>query len=300
MVVGVSAPLFSSSSASSPRPVRPRALRPGSAWLGAACWVPVLLALACGGEEDAPLADAASTGGGNNVAQGITTQAGSGGGTAQEGSASSGASGSAGASSEGIGGTSSTGGSSSTVGSDQGAGGSAGSGTSLPAAGDGETGVFVGMTAAHNLARQEEMQDPPLPDLTWSQEIADFAQEYADQLTTQCGTLVHRTQNRYGENLATFGTTAASNFYTPEEAVDGWVSEKACWDYGTIRGTETCDQTCADGLNSTGCGHYTQVIWRDTKRVGCGYSTCQNGNFNMEIWVCNYDPPGNYIGEAPY
>jgi len=97
-----------------------------------------------------------------------------------------------------------------------------------------------------------------------------------------------------------FGTTAASNFYTPEQAVDSWVSEKACWDYGTIRGTETCNQTCTDQLSASGCGHYTQIIWRDTRRVGCGYSTCQSGAFNFEIWVCNYDPPGNYIGEAPY
>jgi len=51
--------------------------------------------------------------------------------------------------------------------------------------------------------------------------------------TTVTTTMRAVTQDRYGENLATFGTTAASNFYTPEQAVDSWMSEKACWDYGT-------------------------------------------------------------------
>jgi len=253
------------------------------------------LALACA-EEDEPLDETASTGGSAGVVQGVTSDAGAGGSAAQGGSTGSGTSGTGGTS-EGNGGSSLvTGGSSSTGGSGQGLGGSAGSMSTLPA--EGETGVFVGMTAAHNEARQAEMQD--LPDLTWSDEIAEFAQEWADELATQCGTLMHRDQDQYGENLATQGTTAASGFYPPEEAVENWVSEKACWSYGTIRGTETCNQTCTDDLNSTGCGHYTQVVWSDTRRVGCGYSTCQSGNFNFEIWVCNYDPPGNYIGEAPY
>lgn len=271
-------------------------MRSRAAWLCVACCG--LLGLACV-EEDEPLDDTASTGGSDGLVQGVTTDAGAGGGTAQGGSTGSGTSATGGVS-EGSGGSSLvTGGSSSTGGSGQGLGGGAGSTSTLPTE-TGETGVFIGMTAAHNEARQDEMQDPPLPDLTWSEELAEFAQEWADELSTQCGTLMHRDQQRYGENLATFGTTAASNFYTPEEAVDSWVSEKACWDYGTIRGTETCNQTCTDDLNSTGCGHYTQIIWRDTRQVGCGYSTCQSGNFNMEIWVCNYDPPGNYIGEAPY
>jgi pathogenesis-related protein 1 len=82
--------------------------------------------------------------------------------------------------------------------------------------------------------------------------------------------------------------------------VAGWVAEEACWDFGTIRGSERCDADCAQSLNSNGCGHYTQVVWRNTQRVGCGYSTCQSQGYTFEIWVCNYDPPGNFIGQTPY
>jgi len=44
------------------------------------------------------------------------------------------------------------------------------------------------------------------------------------------------------------------------------------------------------------CGHYTQIVWRDTKQVGCGVAR----DNRREIWVCNYDPPGNWVGHRPY
>lgn len=164
----------------------------------------------------------------------------------------------------------------------------------------GETGVFIGMTAAHNAARAAEMLDPPLPDLTWSNDLAAVAQDWANTLAKQCGTIMHRMPNKYGENIAEEGSTGPFQ-YTAAEAVDSWVSEKMCWDYGTINGTEKCDTTCYKNLSSTGCGHYTQVVWRNTQRVGCGFAQCQAaGGFTDDLWVCNYDPPGNYVGQAPY
>jgi pathogenesis-related protein 1 len=164
----------------------------------------------------------------------------------------------------------------------------------------GETGIFVGMTAAHNAARAALGVEPPLPDLEWSPELAAIAQDWSDTLTGECGTIEHRMPNMYGENIATAGTSASSIDFSPEDAVDGWDAEVACWDYGTINGTESCDSTCATDLHSNGCGHYTQLVWRNTRRVGCGYSTCEAMGFNWAIWVCNYDPPGNFVGQTPY
>ncbi|CAH1441532.1 unnamed protein product [Lactuca virosa] len=45
------------------------------------------------------------------------------------------------------------------------------------------------------------------------------------------------------------------------------------------------------------CGHYTQVVWRNSVRLGCARVQCNN-----DAWfvTCNYDPPGNYVGEKPY
>jgi hypothetical protein len=40
-------------------------------------------------------------------------------------------------------------------------------------------------------------------------------------------------------------------------------------------------------------GHFTQLVWRSTKQVGCGHVQCK-GN---DIYVCEYDPPGNWEGQ---
>jgi pathogenesis-related protein 1 len=49
--------------------------------------------------------------------------------------------------------------------------------------------------------------------------------------------------------------------------------------------------------NSDGCGHYTQVVWRKSTDLGCGFATCSGGGgFVNDIWICNYAPAGNSIG----
>lgn len=161
----------------------------------------------------------------------------------------------------------------------------------------GETGIFVGATAAHNAVRAEL----ELPELTWSNDLAAVAQDWAETLAQDCGSIGHRPNGNYGENIAARSSSGISlPPMSPEQAVRGWADEVECWTYGAIQRGDSCDTQCIQALNSTGCGHYTQLVWRDTRRVGCGYETCQAGNFLVEIWVCNYDPPGNIIGRNPY
>jgi pathogenesis-related protein 1 len=273
----------------------------------AACVVPwLLLGAGCLNEDDAAEDDTA-TGGSDAVGQTSMTSAGAGGGMGGAQNAMRTPAGGSG----GLGGATAAGGSSSVGGSGQAAmGGGAGNGNleDLPAAA-GETGVFVGMTAAHNLAREALMADPPLADLTWSDEIAEFSQEWAETLAnaTNCGSIFHREQRMYGENIAFFASSRANDISTPEEAVESWVAEVDCWDYGTILGngtptanSERCDAACIDAQNSSGCGHYTQVVWRSTREVGCGYATCEVQGLTAQVWVCNYSPPGNFVGQVPY
>src|SRR5712691_6171246 len=44
------------------------------------------------------------------------------------------------------------------------------------------------------------------------------------------------------------------------------------------------------------CGYYTQIVWRDTREVGCGVARGPG----REVWVCDYSPPGNWVGRRPY
>jgi len=166
----------------------------------------------------------------------------------------------------------------------------------------GETGVFEGTVAAHNQARADVDVSPPLPELVWSDELAEVAQDWANNLVSDenCGTISHRPNGMYGENIALQGSFGGLSWLTGPIAVEMWVAEIDCYTYGTIGQTEQCDPTCIGELNSSGCGHYTQVVWDSTTAVGCGYGSCEDGGTTIEVIVCNYDPPGNYIGQTPY
>jgi len=130
------------------------------------------------------------------------------------------------------------------------------------------------MLAAHNAARTAVKTKP----LVWSDKLAVAAQDWANVLIMR-QTLVHPKKSKYGENIyeVTGGQAA------PEAVVKVWTAESADFDYKTNR--------CRGA-----CGHYTQVVWRDTKELGC--AVARRGN--REIWVCEYAPPGNYVGERPY
>jgi len=130
------------------------------------------------------------------------------------------------------------------------------------------------MLAAHNAVRKAV----GVPPLTWSAQLAAFAQQWADELTTH-GQFVHRRNSPYGENL--YEITGART--TPAEVVNQLASESKNYRY---------ESNSCRGV----CGHYTQIVWRDTRRVGCAVAR----DAKTEVWVCNYDPPGNWIGKRPY
>jgi pathogenesis-related protein 1 len=166
-----------------------------------------------------------------------------------------------------------------------------------------EPGRMVGITAAHNAVRDTVDTEPPLEPLTWSDTIATYAQEWADSLAISCRPQ-HRSSGElrlvgYGENIASFGSSRTP-VSTAQRAVEGWAEEAECWTYGQFMSTDQCDAACYLALNSDGCGHYTQIVWRDTQEVGCGVSTCTSGGMTFDLWVCNYSPPGNHIMNYPY
>ena len=61
-------------------------------------------------------------------------------------------------------------------------------------------------------------------------------------------------------------------------------------------GTEKCDMKCYLDMHSDGCGHYTQVVWRNTREVGC--AVARNGS--DDFLVCRYWPSGNWMGQVPF
>ncbi|XP_054801397.1 pathogenesis-related leaf protein 6-like [Prosopis cineraria] len=128
---------------------------------------------------------------------------------------------------------------------------------------------------AHNVARAEV----GVANIIWDDTVATYALNYVNSRKSDCN-LVH-SGGPYGENLA-----KGSGSFTGTAAVNLWVAEKPFYNYTS--------NSCVGGKQ---CLHYTQVVWKNSVRVGCARVQCTNGWWFVS---CNYDPPGNYIGQRPY
>lgn len=129
----------------------------------------------------------------------------------------------------------------------------------------------------HNFARREVGVEP----LKWNLALEAYAKGYAQKRSGDCE-LIH-SGGPYGENIYWgFG----QGFSDAKVATKYWVDEKQFYDYGS--------NSCESGKE---CLHYTQMVWRNTKHLGCAAAACSSGKV---FFVCSYDPPGNIIGERPY
>lgn len=141
--------------------------------------------------------------------------------------------------------------------------------------------VAAEITAAHNFWRKQ-VKTPPL---VWSDELAKRAREWALALLSK-GSLEHRPNTRLGENIAWF----AGERLKPADVVDHWGNEIEYYDYEK--------NVC---LEDSECQHYTQIVWKDSREVGCASAWGEHPKYGIqEYWVCNYSPAGNMEGLKPY
>ncbi|XP_010265467.1 PREDICTED: pathogenesis-related protein PR-1 [Nelumbo nucifera] len=129
----------------------------------------------------------------------------------------------------------------------------------------------------HNAARSALQLHP----LVWDPHVAHYAEWYARRRRWDCA--LEHSNGPYGENIF----WGSGDDWTPAQAVADWLSERR-W-YDRRRNSCAWDREC---------GHYTQIVWNSTRRVGCARVLCFGGR--GVFITCNYDPPGNYIGERPY
>ena len=143
-----------------------------------------------------------------------------------------------------------------------------------------EASPLGGMTEAHNQVRRAHGIDA---DLQWDEDLVQVSLEWLQHLevNNNCQ-MEHNWDSPLGENLMW-----ATYFMTAEDVVNGWASEEAFYDYDS----NSCDP-------GEMCGHYTQIVWESTERVGCAMIICEGEQEHM--WMCNYDPAGNWVGERPY
>jgi len=183
-----------------------------------------------------------------------------------------------------------TGGTATGTGGSGGGGGQSGSHTN-PLTQD----VIDAFDAAHNQARSGPLNpppSPPLPPVSWDAMLGDSVYNYASECQGSNGLLSHNANRStdyqalggsgyVGENI--YGSSGSGS--TPGDAVSAWMSEASSYDYAT---------------NDLGAaGHYTQVVWRDSVRIGCAIVDCPALTYHNTV-ICDYAPGGNISGQKPY
>lgn len=140
------------------------------------------------------------------------------------------------------------------------------------------------MLSMHNAERAVQH----VPDLVWDEGFAAEASRHAAYMA-QAGVLMHSDQSGnarlYGENL--------------------WMGTRGAYSYADMIGMFLAERRyymprAVPDISTTGhwkdAGHYSQIIWRTTTRVGCGVASGPD----FDALVCHYDPAGNVWGRRAH
>ncbi len=166
------------------------------------------------------------------------------------------------------------------------AAGSGGDGAGGSNPGDPEPADMKGMTAAHNAARAAVMPvaTPSLPPMAWSATVAASAQAFTDNCVfadTERALRLQRLRRQRDLRPGPGGRRVG----------------------GRGRELRLCHQhlrcqAMSAGTTRRSCGGIASEL-------GCGMTTCTDnspfgGSGAWQLWVCNYNPAGNYVGMKPY
>lgn len=128
----------------------------------------------------------------------------------------------------------------------------------------------------HNRVRGELSINPVI----WNDDIARKAEIYADKCVFEHSPIEDRTYNDeiLGENLS-FGDPY--DYYDDDKMFGLWEDEKQHYVHPSYPNEIQ--------------GHYTQIINKKVKEIGCGCSKCKTS----KICVCRYNPI-QYNNDYPY
>lgn len=135
------------------------------------------------------------------------------------------------------------------------------------------------LVALHNDVREAVGVAP----ITWDSSLAAAANSYAEELA-KTGRWAHSPRAErpgQGENLW-MGTHGA---FSLGEMVGAWADEGRMFHAGAF------PQVSKTG-NWDDVGHYTQMIWPGSIRVGCA----ERSSAHYDYLVCRYSPAGNVMG----
>ncbi|KAG8513962.1 Glioma pathogenesis-related protein 1, partial [Galemys pyrenaicus] len=124
--------------------------------------------------------------------------------------------------------------------------------------------------------------------MTWDPALAQIAKEWARNChfshNPHLSNKLHPNFTSLGENI----WTGSISMFSVSSAITPWYNEVQFYNFN--------DKKCND---KEVCGHYTQVVWADSYKVGCAVQFCPKVAGFMSLsngahFVCNYGPSGNY------
>ncbi|CAF1492947.1 unnamed protein product [Rotaria magnacalcarata] len=120
-----------------------------------------------------------------------------------------------------------------------------------------------------------------VPPLELDEEINIKSQIYANHLASTDSPLIHSTNrgSRFGENLYSLTRKSPIANISAEKIVLTWYAEIEFYDY-------------SKPAYKMSTGHFTQIVWKDTRKMGVGYAFGREGR--KVYIVAQYEPPGNY------
>jgi len=129
---------------------------------------------------------------------------------------------------------------------------------------------ITNMIKKHNEIRKKYGVCP----IVYDPQLSLYSQTRADQISNS-KELKHDLNCPYGENLY----WSSSQKTDIVNAAISWINEESNWKE-----------------NKKPSGHFTQCIWNNSVKIGIGKSVSDFGT----VVVCNYNPPGNIIGQNPF
>ena len=93
----------------------------------------------------------------------------------------------------------------------------------------------------------------------------------------------------YGENLAWNWSSRGPSPVAGSGPVKSWYDEIKDFDFNAP------DDQRRSPIHKV--GHFTQVVWKGSQKVGCAQAAAIGGNRGGVYTVCNYEPAGNYLRE---
>jgi len=148
---------------------------------------------------------------------------------------------------------------------------------------------------AHNEKRTQAFKGyygADMLEMSWDDELATAAMKNA---LWNCakgglnhdGCHITPTYDSVGQNLISYGTSGQNASLSCEDAVNGWYKE--------FKNVKLSQIDSFSSYRELTIGHYTQVMWAKSYKVGCAYVKYRFNGLNRIVLACNYVDAGNVL-----